>query len=467
MRLLAISQLDGRYRNQMEELIPIVSEYGLIKTRIEVESAHLIQLCKIGSPFGIGRQLGDKEQEFLRGLGPNLTLDQAEEIKRIEDETNHDVTAMVRAYRGFLRNTSLEDITELVHWPLTSEDVNNIAYRLMLKRARNQVMVPALDGLVDDLVEITQRHKGDPMLARTHGQGAVGTTLGHEMAVFAERLNTQVEIVRKQKLTGKFNGAVGIYNAHILAAPEIDWIKYSRDLVRSFGLKPRHITTQINPYDDMVEMFQTFQRINGIVLDFDQDMWRYISDDWFIQERNLGEDGSSTMAQKINPIYFERSEGNLSFGNWILTGMSDKLLRSRLQRDLSDSTVIRGVGLALGFSLLGFVNSKEGLRRVYANTHLMEQRLASEWSTLVEGAQVVMRRAGVKNVYDFAKDLFKGVKMDQNQWLALVDSVDVDEKTKKVLKDLTPITYVGLAQKIAGMAAAEILKSRGRRNENQ
>src|SRR4030043_440364 len=275
-----------------------------------------------------------------------MTMAQAERVKQIEDTTRHDVKAMERAFREFVVGTSLEDVTEMIHFGLTSEDINNLSYRLMLDRARREICVPALDQVVDGFADRASQYKGIPMLARTHGQPAVPTTLGKEMANIAVRLNRQTRKLENVKLTGKLNGAVGNFNAHFLAATEIDWIAFSEKFVRSLGLEPNLFTTQIKPYDDMIELFQAFQRVNGVLLDIDQDMWRYISDDWFTQEVKKGEVGSSTMPQKVNPIDFENSEGNLTLANGVLETLSRKLPISRLQRDLSASTTIRNIGVA-------------------------------------------------------------------------------------------------------------------------
>lgn len=455
-KLLAITTLDGRYRDDILPLAPIVSEYGLIATRVEIEAKNVVQLCQAG----VGRSLIPQERKFLLNLGPNLSLEQAEHIKQIEDTNKHDVKAMERVFREILVGTSMSDLTELIHYPLTSEDVNNLAYRLILLRSRDRVMIPYLNQLIDPLTEVADQNKDLPMLARTHGQDAVGSTFGKELVVFADRLNTDAQKLKKMRLTGKFNGAVGNYNAHVVGTPEINWIDYSKDFVKSFGLKPKLITTQINPYEDMIEMFQAFQRINGVILDFDQDMWRYISDGWLTQVPVTGEDGSSTMVQKINPIFFERSEGNSQIGTWILEGMSRKLSTSRLQRDLSDSTVIRSIGLCMGFSLLGYINAKEGFGRTHPNSELMRERLMNDFSVLGEAALTVMRRANVENPYDLMKSFTRGYKLTQEQWIACIEKLPINETEKTTLRDLTPAAYLGLAAQLTEMALADINKAR-------
>lgn len=455
--LTAISPLDGRYRDKVEDLAPFASEMALIKTRVEVEAKYLVGL----SEAGLVRPLSDGEREALVTLGPSMTVGQAQRVKEIEQTTRHDVKAMERAFREFVGGTSLEDVTEMIHFGLTSEDVNNLSYRLMLDRARREICVPALDGVVDGFVGRARQYKGIPMLARTHGQPAIPTTLGKEMANVAVRLNRQVRKVERVQLTGKLNGAVGNFNAHVLAAPDIDWIAFSQRFVRSLGLEPNLYTTQINSYDDMIELFQAFQRTNGVLLDIDQDMWRYVSDDWFTQEVKKGEVGSSVMPQKVNPIDFENSEGNVQFANSIWEGMGRKLAVSRLQRDLSDSTTIRNVGVGIGYGLLAYKNTLAGLKRVYPNRELMAARLNENWTILSEGVQTVLRRAGEKDPYALVTSLSKGQRIEEDDWLAWVDSLPIEnEDSKATLRQLTPETYLGYAERLTDMALEEIVVSR-------
>jgi len=333
---------------------------------------------------------------------------------------------------------------------------------LMLDRARREICVPALDQVVDGFADRARQYKGIPMLARTHGQPAVPTTLGKEMANVAVRLNRQTRKLEDVKLTGKLNGAVGNFNAHLLAAPEVDWIAFSEKFIISLGLEPNLFTTQINPYDDMIEMFQAFQRVNGVLIDIDQDMWRYISDDWFTQEVKQGEIGSSTMPQKVNPIDFENSEGNVQMANSIWEGMDRKLAVSRLQRDLSDSTTIRNVGVGLGYGLLAYRNTLAGLKRVHPNTELMQGKLNENWVILTEGVQTVLRKAGEQDPYSMVAGLSRGQRIGQAEWQEWVDGLQVNDDVKGTLRDLTPETYVGHAEKLTDMALIEIAESRTR-----
>lgn len=455
-RLTAISPLDGRYRNQIEDLAPFTSEMALIKTRVEVEARYLVAL----SEFGLIRPLTIQEKQALVTMGQNMTIEQVGRVKEIEDKTRHDVKAMERAVREFIAETSLKDITEMIHFGLTSEDVNNLSYRLMLDRARAEVVVPALDEVVDSLVKIARKYKSLPMIGRTHGQLAVPTTLGKEMANVAVRLNKQTRKLEEIKLTGKLNGAVGNFNAHVLAVPEIDWITFSQKFVDSLGLEPSLFTTQINPYDDMIEIFQAIQRVNGVLLDVDHDMWRYISDDWFTQKVKDGEVGSSTMPQKVNPINFENSEGNIQLANSIWEGMDRKLAVSRLQRDLSDSTTVRNIGVGLGYGLLAYRNTLAGLSRVRPNTKLMQDVLNENWTILTEGVQTVLRQAGEQDPYSKVADLSKGKKIGKSEWQEWIDGLSTNDKVKGSLKDLTPQTYLGHAERLTDMALEEIAHSK-------
>ena len=454
--LTAISPIDGRYGERTQELRPLVSEYALIKTRVEVEAKYLIAL----SDVGVVRKLTQDEKKRLNSFGSELSLENAGKIKKIEEETRHDVKAMERVFRSMLSGTSLENVTEKVHFGLTSEDVNNISYRLMLKRATEDVSIPAIDKFTNELVMRAEQHKATPMLARTHGQAAVPTTLGKEVVNFASRLNKETRKLEKQELTGKLTGAVGNFNALKIAYPDIDWISFSENFVRSFGLEPNLTTTQINPYEDMVEYFQNYIRINNILIDFDQDVWRYISDNWFVQQAKKGEVGSSTMPQKVNPIDFENSEGNLGIANAIFEFFSRKLPISRLQRDLSDSTVIRNIGTALGFSLIAYKSVAGGLSRVAPNLDEIKKRLNEDWSILTEGAQTLLRLDGVEDPYSLMVKLTRGGHINgQEEWINLIDGLEIEADQKTNLKKLTPRTYIGLAVKLTERAIKEIKSS--------
>lgn len=454
--LTAITPIDGRYRDRIVELAPYVSEYNLIRTRFEVEAKYLIAL----SDVDLIRKLSQQERRRLNSLGDGIDLKDAAKVKKIEEETRHDVKAMEKAFRQMVAGTSLEDLTEMIHFGLTSEDVNNLAYRLMLKRATDDICIPTVDKLVDELVVHADQFKATPMLGRTHGQAAVPTTVGKELVVFAERLNNQVRKLAMQKLSGKLTGAVGNFNALEFVDPRTDWIKFSSDFVNSLGLEPNLTTTQINPYEDIIEYFQNYQRINGVIIDFNQDMWRYISDDWFIQEVKKGEVGSSTMPQKVNPIDFENSEGNLTIANGLFETLSRKLAISRLQRDLSDSTTIRNIGTLLAYSLAGYKSVLAGLSRVRPNQEKIKSDLNRDWLILSEGVQTLLRKAGTEDPYSLVASLARGEHLDQDQWQQWVNSLPIDSEQKAKLRKLTPQTYIGLAVELTERAIKKIKSSR-------
>lgn len=459
-KLTAITPLDGRYREKIEELAAYVSEYSLIKARVEVEAKYLIALSEAGAV----RKLSEKEKETLNSFGQNLDLKDAQKAKEIEEETRHDVKAMEKAFRTMLTGTSLEDLIEMIHIGLTSEDINNLAYRLMLKRATDNVCLSALNKLIDELTDRAEKYKETPMLARTHGQPAVPTTLGKELVVFAERLNEQVEQLEKLELRGKLSGAVGNFNALNLAYPNIDWILFSEKFVSSFGFAPNLATIQINPYDDVISYFQNYQRINSIIINFNQDMWRYISDNWFVQMKIKGEIGSSTMPQKVNPIDFENSEGNLGMANGIFEFFARKLAISRLQRDLSDSTVIRNIGTALGFSLIGYKSALTGISRVEPNLSQIKEDLNKDYAILAEGVQTILRKQGVKDPYSLIASLTRGKHINSNRWKELVNDLLIDKNEKILLEKLNPESYIGLAIKLTEKAIAKIKSSKNEKN---
>lgn len=454
--LTAISPLDGRYRDKVEELVPFTSEYGLIKTRVEVEGKYLLAL----SEQVFGNKFTDEQRETLENLGSEMTMEQVERVKEIEETTRHDVKAVERWIRESLEGTGLEGWTELVHFGLTSEDINNLSYRLMLDRARKQVIIPVLDQVVNALSERADQYKAVPMLGRTHGQPAIPTTLGKEFANFAVRLNDQVRDAEGIKLTGKLNGAIGNFNALALAMPEVDWVEFSQKFVKSLGLEPNIFTTQINPYEDMIKLFQAFQRADGIIIDADQDIWRYISDKWFVQKAKEGEIGSSTMPQKVNPIRFENSEGNSPMANGVWETMGRELPSSRLQRDLSDSTVIRNVGVGLGHQLLAYKSILEGLDRIDPNLEEIREALNENWSILTEGVQTVLRKEGIEDAYMLVKELATGQKITPEDWEEWVGKLPIEERIKKSLRNLTPENYIGEAERLTDLALNYIEVSR-------
>ncbi len=452
--LTAITPLDGRYRSQTKDLSYYVSEYALIRTRFELEAKYLVAL----SDVGVVRKLSSKERKRLLNLADEINLSVAARVKEIESTVRHDVKSMERVFRELLVGSSLEDCIEMLHFGLTSEDINNLSYRLLLKRASESVCIPILEKIVSDLCTWALAYKSLPMLGRTHGQPAVPTTLGKEFAVFAKRLDQEIRQLKQHILTGKITGATGNLSALYCVYPATDWISFSKKFVTSLGFKPNLMTTQINPYEDVISYFQTYLRINGILIDLDQDMWRYISDNWLVQVAKKGEVGSSTMPQKINPEDFEKSEGNLMLANALLEGMGRKLSISRLQRDLSDSTVIRNIGTVLGYNMFAFKSTLKGLSRIKPNKQKIQEELENEWTILGEGVQTILRKEKVPDPYSLVSSLTRGKHIGKKEWLAWIDQLPIDAKVKKALTVLEPTTYVGLAEKLTEQAIQEIKK---------
>ena len=457
--LTAISPLDGRYRKDTSELSEYFSEFALIRTRLEVEIAWLFFL----SENKLIKQISLKQKSVLTGLLEDFSLADALEVKKHEEATKHDVKALEYFLRGKIASTDAAGLSEKIHFGLTSEDVNNLAYRLMLKRANSEIMLPLIDNLIDDILVQAKKHKNLAMLGRTHGQPAVPTTLGKELAVFAVRMNTQAEIITQAELLGKVTGAVGSFNALSAAFPDADWIKLSKSFVKNLGLSPTIFSTQINPYEDIIYLLQAYQRLNGVILDFDQDMWRYISDGWFIQEVKAAEVGSSTMPQKVNPIRFENSEGNLGLANSMIEHFTRKLPVARLQRDLSDSTVLRNLGVIFGYTLLAYKSTLEGLKRVKADSKQIAAFLEKDWSILTEGLQTILRQAGKEDSYSFIKSQIRGTHLSKKQWEELVKGMPIDISEKTRILKLTPESYIGLSAQIVDEASAQIaLSKKGR-----
>ncbi len=454
--IFAITPIDGRYREKVEELSPYTSEAALIKARTEIEAKYLVALSDVGQI----RPISENERQFLTELGSNIDESQILRVKELESVTNHDVKAVEYFLRETFEFTSLNDLTNFIHFGLTSEDINNLAIRLMLKRATHEVCVPALDLVIDALVEKANEYKFLPMLGRTHGQSAVGTTLGKEFANFAFRLNKQVRKLEGLQLEGKLNGAVGNYNAQVVASPEIDWLEFSERFVKSLGLEWNLATTQIDPYEDVIEILQCYQRINAVIGDFDQNMWLYIMLDYFTQQPKAGEIGSSTMPQKINPINFENSEGSADMANGYWDVLVRTLPYSRLQRDLTDSTKVRHIGSALALGLLMYKGTLEGLSRVAINTKQLSSDLNNNWAILAEAAQTLLRKADVPDAYKLLERVTKGKKLSQKDWVAWVEGLEIDKDIKARLRGLSPEKYIGNAPKITEMVIERINRSR-------
>jgi adenylosuccinate lyase len=448
--LTALSPLDGRYREKVAALAEHFSEYGLIRNRIKVELAWLRALadeCGIAElpPFSASarRVLDDAVASFGAA--------DAERVKAIERTTNHDVKAVEYWLKErFAAEPEIARAAEFVHFACTSEDINNLAYGLMLAEARSAVLVPAINALVADLRALARAHADVPMLGRTHGQPATPTTLGKEIANVVARLERALPAFAGARLSGKINGAVGNYNAHRIAYPGVDWPALARRAVTSLGLEFNAYTTQIEPHDDLAAMLDALARIDTIVIDLDRDLWGYTSLGYFRQSTKEGEVGSSTMPHKVNPIDFENSEGNLGIANALLRHLSDKLPVSRWQRDLTDSTVLRNVGVALGHSLLGFLACRQGLAKLAVDPARLAADLDANWEVLAEAIQTTLRRYGAPEPYEQLKALTRGKRGITRETLhAFIDGLALPEDARARLKALTPATYVGDAAELA------------------
>ncbi len=443
--LNTLSPLDGRYVDETAPLRPYFSERAFIRLRVRVEVEYLIALARTAH---LVRPVSDSEAEFLRSLAADLSIADARRIKTIERTTRHDVKAIEIYLREQLAASSLSDVVEWLHFGLTSEDVNQTATALALRDSRDAVLLQALDTVLARLTMLARRYQQTPMLARTHGQPAVPTTLGKEFAVFIARLKKQRATLVSHRFEAKLAGAVGNWNAPVAAAPQVNWISFSSEFLRSFGLEPNLIATQLLPYDNWLVYFDALRLLNSILIDLAQDVWRYISDDYLRSAVVASEVGSSTMPQKVNPIDFENAEGNLGIANALYLHYAQKLPISRLQRDLSDSTVRRTFGVALGHTLVAWTSLVRGLDRVQANEPHLHEELDKHWDVVAEGAQTILRGAGVPYAYDQLKELTRGKQMTKADYEAWIAQLDVGERVRERLRTLTPFSYVGLAAQI-------------------
>ena len=439
--LYAISPLDGRYAEATAPLIDFFSEFAFLRDRVRVELDFLAALSKTG----LARPLTDSESAQLQSIKGNFSLTDAESILEYERRTRHDVKAIEYFIQSKLQDTSLKDLIPWIHFGLTSEDTNSIGQGIALNESRAKVILPALDNLLSALSDLAVQYRAVPMLARTHGQYAVPTTLGKEFAVYVARLMKTRDQLFAHRFEAKLTGAVGNFNALQAAAPQVDWLSFSNNFVSSFRLEPNLLTTQILPYDNWIRYFDLIRLTNSILIDFAQDIWRYISDGSFQQAVVIGEVGSSTMPQKVNPIDFENAEGNLGIANSLFTHYAQKLTVSRLQRDLSDSTVRRTFGTALGHSLLAWTNFQRGLKRIAPDEGRLKAELNSHWEVISEGAQTILRAAGKSDAYESLKEMTRGRVLTEADYRSWCDSIAVDDATRALLKNLSPETYIGLA----------------------
>ena len=448
--LTALSPLDGRYAAKVRPLQEHFSEFALIRERVAIEVEWLIALASEPS-FAPLRPFSAKSAKALRAAAAKFSLADAERVKAIEAKTNHDVKAVEYWLRErFASNPEVAPASEFIHFACTSEDINNLAHSRMLMGGRDKVLLPAADRIVARLDALANQHAKVAMLSRTHGQPATPTTLGKEMANVAHRLRRARGKLASVALLGKLNGATGNFNAHVAAAPAVDWPALAGRFVASLGLAYNPLTTQIEPHDAMAEAFDALARLNTILVDLDRDVWGYISLGYFRQKVKAGEVGSSTMPHKVNPIDFENSEGNLGLANALLGHLSEKLPISRWQRDLTDSTVLRNVGVALGYSLLGYESCLRGLAKLEANPARMAADLEGSWDVLAEAVQTVMRAHRIEGSYEKLKELTRGKGgITRADLQAFVKKLPLPAEAKRRLLALTPATYVGLAPKLA------------------
>ena len=447
--LSAISPLDGRYRERVRELRPLFSEYGLIRRRVRVEVEWFKTLAGRAELSG-GGPVDEAALRALDALVEGFDETQAARVKAIERETNHDVKAVEYYLREQLGQVAaLRVHRALVHFACTSEDISNLAYALMLEEARSTALLPAAKELIETFRTLAHRQAGRPMLARTHGQAASPTTLGKEMAVFVARLERARDALADVAVRGKMNGAVGNYNAHVSACPDLDWPRVTRNFVEDLGLEFNPCTTQIEAHDWMAELFHALMRFNAVQVDLCRDLWAYISLGYFRQRAAEGEVGSSTMPHKVNPIDFENAEGNLGIANALLSHLAAKLPVSRLQRDLSDSTVLRNVGVALAHSLLAWKSCLRGAAKIEVDDAAIDRDLEDAWEVLAEPVQTVLRRYGVEDAYERLKRLTRGRAVDRQDLHALIAELPIPEPARERLRALTPATYTGLAERLA------------------
>lgn len=436
-----LSSLDGRYADSIAPLRNHFSEFAFLRDRVRVELDFLSAL----SSAGLVRPLSASESAQINLIKAEFSTADAESIRAFERETRHDVKAIEYFLQDKLKNTSLNDLLSWLHYGLTSEDVNNIAQAIELRDSRDSVLLPALDTLLEHILNFAKIYRALPMLARTHGQPAVPTTLGKEFAIYYARLKKARDEISSHRFEAKLNGAVGNFNALQSASPQVDWISFSEKFIQSYDLIPNFATNQILSYDNWLRYFDALRMTNSILMDFSQDIWRYISDGYLKQAVVAGEVGSSTMPQKVNPIDFENAEGNLGIANSMFIHYDQKLSISRLQRDLSDSTVRRTFGSALGHTLLAWTNLERGMKRIAADEKKIRDELESHWEIISEGAQTILRAVGQSDAYESLKEQTRGRVLTEADYKLWVESLSVDESTRAKLSSLSPFTYLGLA----------------------
>ena len=454
--LTAVSSVDGRYAGRTAGLRDIFSEYGLIRYRVIVE-IRWFQALAASTDIPQVTSLSETANAYLDSLVEDFGLEAAKRVKAIEATTNHDVKAIEYYLKEcFAEQDELNSLSEFLHFACTSEDINNLSYALMMADAREQVFLPVYADIDQALKAIVSEHANLPMLSRTHGQTASPTTLGKEIANVAKRLQRQVDQLRQQPMLGKINGAVGNFNAHITAYPDVDWPKFAQQFVESLGLSWNPWTTQIEPHDWMAESFHSMSRYHTILIDLCRDIWAYISIGYFTQKTIAGEIGSSTMPHKVNPIDFENAEGNLGVANALLTHLAEKLPVSRWQRDLTDSTVLRTIGTAAGHGMIAYASLLKGLGKLQVNEQKLAEDLNNSWEVLAEPIQTVMRLYGIENPYEQLKELTRGKAISTEILEEFVQTLDIPDAAKQQLLALTPATYTGNAADMAASLGQEL-----------
>lgn len=444
-QLTAISPVDGRYGAKTAQLRPIFSEFGLIRYRVLVEVRWLQHLAKEKAITEVP-DFSSKTQKLLNDIVDGFSEQDALRVKEIESTTNHDVKAVEYLLKEKIAgNKELEAVTEFIHFACTSEDINNLSHALMLREARDTVLLKLIDELTSALTTLAKELAEQPMLAHTHGQPASPTTVGKEIANVVYRLQRQIEQIKTVPLLGKLNGAVGNYNAHLSAYPDLNWAEISKNFIESLGLQQNPFTIQIEPHDYMAELFDAFSRFNNIVMDFNRDIWTYISMGFFKQKTIKGEVGSSTMPHKVNPIDFENSEGNIGIANAIFSHLSAKLPISRMQRDLTDSTVLRNLGVGLAHCMIAYQSTLRGISKLQVNAEALNNTLDNNWEVLAEPIQTVMRRYGIEKPYEKLKELSRGHKLTETDVKAFINNLEIPQEAKDQLISLTPMTYIGNA----------------------
>lgn len=440
-----ISPVDGRYREMTDEVRNYFSEYHLIKNRVIVEIEWLKKLSKIQE---VNLNLTKEEIKILDKIIEQFDLEQAKRVKEIENVTKHDVKAVEYYLDEKFKENNIEKYNYLIHFACTSEDINNLAYGIMIKELIQNVYIPDMNKLIKILEEKANRYANISMLSHTHGQNATPTTVGKELSIFVYRCNKILNKIKNEKISGKFNGTVGNFNAHIISYPNIDWIKISKEFVESFGLECNLFTTQIESHDNICILFSEIKLLNNIILDFDSDMWMYISRNYFIQENVKGEIGSSVMPHKINPINFENSMANVKMANGVLGTFIENLQISRMQRDLSDSSILRNIGIAISYTIIAIKQAINGISKLNVNEEFLREELQNTPEVLAEAVQTILRKNGYENAYETLKSITRGKNISMEEMRSFIESLDINKEDKENLLKLEPNNYIGLADKL-------------------